>query len=120
MAQGFANEGYWPVNMSKIESLKQMIETNPDSLLAQFGLAKEYMGQEEFDLAATHFQEAIRIKPDYTAAFRFLGQSLEKGGKKEEAKQIYHQGIEVAKKTQDIEAGKIMGVFLKRLDSNLK
>jgi len=106
--------------MSKIESLKQLIEKNPDSLLAQFGLAKEYMEQGDFDLAVTHFREAIRIKPDYTAAFRFLGQSLEKGGKNEEAKEVYRQGVEVAEKTKDIEAGKIMGVFLKRLDSNLK
>lgn len=106
--------------MSKIEALKQILAKNPDSLLAQFGLAKEYMEAQKWDEAAAHFKEAIRLKPDYTAAFRFLGQSLEKGGRLDEAKETYQKGIQVAEKSRDIEAGKVMAVFLKRLESSTK
>lgn len=103
--------------MSQIENLKKMVEKNPDSLLSQFGLAKAYLEAKNYSKAAIHFKEAIRLKPDYTAAFRFLGQALEKGGEKEEAIAIYRQGIEVSAQVKDIEAGKIMAVFLKRLES---
>ncbi len=106
--------------MSQVEALKKMIEKNPDSLLAQFGLAKAYMEQEDFASAAIHFREAIRIKPDYTAAYRFLGQSLDKGEQKEEAIQVYTKGIQVSEQSGDMEAGKVMKVFLKRLESHPK
>lgn len=105
------------MNQQKIDSLKKIVEKDPNALLAHFGLGKEFMEGGDFNAAATHFGEAVRIKPDYTAAYRFLGQSLEKGGRAEEAKQVYRDGIAVAERTHDIEAGKVMAVFLKRLES---
>lgn len=106
--------------MDQIKALQKIIEKNPNSLLSHFGLGKAYMDQGDFKAAAHHFKEALRIKPDYTAAFRFLGQSLEKGGFAEEAKATYRQGIQVAENSKDMEAGKIMAVFLKRLESASK
>ena len=106
--------------MSQIENLKQFVAKNPNSLLSQFGLAKAYMEAGDYAAAAHHFREAIRIKPDYTAAFRFLGQALEKNQQNKEAIAVYQQGIMVAQQSKDIEAGKVMQVFLKRLESHTK
>ena len=105
------------MDTQKIESLKRIIEKDPNALLAQFGLAKAYMDGGNFTAAAAHFREAIRIKPDYTAAYRFLGISLEKSGNLEEAKEVFRQGLQVSERTGDMEAGKVMAVFLKRLES---
>ena len=50
----------------------------------------------ERDRAGLHqhreYQEAIRLKPDYSAAYRGLGRSLERAGRLDDAKTAYATG----------------------------
>jgi hypothetical protein len=49
------------------------------------------------------------------AAFRQLGNALEAAGRSGEAVATYREGIAVAERTHDLQAGKEMNAFLKRI-----
>jgi tetratricopeptide (TPR) repeat protein len=66
--------------------------------------------------AADEYREAIRLKPDYSAAHRGLGRALERAGQIAETRAAYQQGLEVATRTGDLQTGKEIEVFLRRLE----
>jgi tetratricopeptide (TPR) repeat protein len=66
--------------------------------------------------AADEYREAIRLKPDYSAGHRGLGRALERAGWIAEATGAYQQGLEVATRTGDLQTGKEIEVFLRRLE----
>jgi len=66
--------------------------------------------------AADEYREAIRLKPDYSAAHRGLGRALERAGQIAEARVAYQQGLEVATRAGDLQTGKEIEVFLRRLE----
>jgi len=102
---------------SRLEQFKQLAELEPEDDLVRFGLGTAYFDEGQYDEAAKEFQHAIRLNPDYSAAYRDLGKALEKAGRPEEAKTVYTQGIEVADRKGDIQTMKEMQIFLKRLES---
>ena len=63
-----------------------------------------------------HTIQAVRLKPDYSAAHRGLGRALERAGRIAEAKAAYTKGLEVARTTGDLQTGKEIEVFLRRLE----
>ena len=71
--------------------------------------------QKEYDKAIQDFDQAIRLKPDYSAAIRDLGRALEKVGAFDEAGQVYREGIPIAERNGDLQTLKEMQVFLRRL-----
>ena len=66
--------------------------------------------------AVAEYREAVRLKPDYTAAHRGLGRALERAGRPDDAIAAYRRGLEVAEGTGDLQTKKEMEVFLRRLD----
>ena len=57
----------------------------------------------------------MRLDPEYSAAWRALGQALTAAGRAAEAEQSYARGIEIAERRGDQQAAKEMRVFVKRL-----
>src|SRR5438552_533334 len=49
------------------------------------------------------------------AAYRGLGRALERAGRLDEARAAYRRGLEVARQTGDLQTGKEIEVFLRRL-----
>lgn len=101
---------------SRIEQLEKLIEANPENALFFYTLGREYLKARRFAEAIPHLQQAIRLQPEHSAAYRELGSALSGCGKPEEAKEIYTRGIEIAEQQGDIQTAKEMRVFLKRLD----
>lgn len=60
-------------------------------------------------------KEAIKLEPDYSAAYRELGKTLVQLNLKKEAIKIFNKGIAVAEEKGDIQTAKEMSVFLKRI-----
>ncbi len=110
-----SNLNYSEKTMDKIATLKQLVEQNPDNALFRYTLGYEYLKNNRFEEAIKHFQIAIQLNPNYTAAYRDLGKALQECGNNEKAEAIYQKGIEVGTTTGDLQTVKEIQVFLKRL-----
>jgi Tfp pilus assembly protein PilF len=98
------------------EALEKMLTKGMDNALLRFGLGKGYLDAAEFAQAAEHLQRCVEFDPQYSAAWKLLGQALNKQGLHDEARTAWQQGLRVAEEKGDKQAGKEISVFLKRLD----
>jgi Tfp pilus assembly protein PilF len=89
------------VATNRIDILKQMVEQDPANSFARYGLAMEYAKSGDPALAVTEFQALIEKDPNYVAAYYHGGQTLEKLGRLEDAKEIYEKGIEASTRKGD-------------------
>jgi Flp pilus assembly protein TadD len=101
---------------SRLEQFRQIVDLDPDDYFSHFGYASELVQAGRHREAVREFREAIRLKPDYSAAIRDLGRALEKIGAIDEAMQTYREGIPIAERNGDLQTAKEMQVFLKRLE----
>lgn len=103
-------------DLSRLEQFRQIVALDPDDYFSHYGLASVLFEEGDYEEAVTEFREALRLKPDYSAAFRDLGRALEKTGARAEAMQVYQQGLPVAERNGDLQTVKEMQVFLRRLE----
>jgi Flp pilus assembly protein TadD len=100
----------------RIAEFKEVADEMPDDPEVRFGLAGAYLDAGQAANAVTEYRETIRLKPDYSAAYRGLGRALERAGRIPEALAAYQQGREVATKNGDLQTVKEIEVFLRRLE----
>ncbi|MBI3894580.1 MAG: tetratricopeptide repeat protein [Acidobacteria bacterium] len=100
---------------SRLETLIQLVEKNPQDSFVRYGLAMEYARQEQYQQAMEHFGKLWEINPDYTAAYYQAGQMLVKTGQIEEAGRIFRKGIEVAARLGDLHAKSELEAALEQL-----
>ena len=101
----------------RIAEFREVLELMPEDPVVRFGLAGAYLDAGQPENAVTEYQEAIRLKPDYSAAYRGLGRSLERAGRLDEARGAYARGLDVAAQNGDLQTKKEIEVFLRRLDT---
>lgn len=77
----------------RIEVLKQLVEQNPSSVFARYGLAMEYSNTGDLERAVEEFAGVLATDPGYSAAYFHGGQALEKLGRLEEARDLYRRGV---------------------------
>ena len=65
-------------------------------------------------------EAAVRLDPEYSAAWKALGLALTAAGRAAEAERSYERGIAVAERRGDQQAAKEMRVFSKRLHGKPK
>ena len=82
---------------TRIEILQQLLDQNPGSTFARYGLAMEYVKSGDLDRAVSAFEEVTKTDPNYSAAYFHGGQTLEKLGKLDEAREFYRRGIAVTR-----------------------
>jgi len=80
---------------NRIDILRGMVAANPNDSFARYGLAMEFVKAGALQQAVDQFTGLIEVNPKYPAAYFHGGQALEKLGKLEEARAMYHKGIEV-------------------------
>jgi len=78
-----------------------MLQARPEDKLARYGLAMEYKNLGQFGPAVEEFRTLLTAHPDYAAAYFHGGQTLEKAGRIDEAREMYEQGIAVTARTGD-------------------
>jgi tetratricopeptide (TPR) repeat protein len=78
-----------------------MVAANPNDAFARYGLAMEYRGAGDLEGAVREFGVLIAAQPDYAASYLYLGETLERLGRTEEARAVYRQGIEVTTRAGD-------------------
>ena len=99
----------------RLDQLRQIVALDPDDATSQFLLGRELATQEQWDEACTALERAIEIQPDYSAAYRQLGNCLEKLERTSDAVAVYERGVAVAEEAGDLQAGKEMRAFLRRI-----
>ena len=78
-----------------------MVEQSPADSFARYGLAMEYVCSGELEAAMVEFGHLLSFNPGYAAGYFHGGQTLEKLGKIEEAREIYKKGIEITSASGD-------------------
>jgi Flp pilus assembly protein TadD len=82
--------------MSRIESLKKLVEARPGDSRARFGLALEYERAGEWAEAVEQLRAYLDGATDEGNAYGRLGHALLKLGREEEAREAYRAGIDAA------------------------
>ena len=100
----------------RIASFEQMIANGRDDALVRYSLGLAYAQSDNPEQAAEQFRIAIERKPDYSAAYRQLGEALAEVGLPDEAIDAYRSGIKMAERAGDVQAVRQMQVFVKRLE----
>jgi tetratricopeptide (TPR) repeat protein len=88
--------------MSRIETLLNLMEQNPDDEFTKYALALEYVSVNETDNAEKYLKELIAASPSYLATYYQYGKLLEDKGEIEDARKIYNQGLFVATSQNDL------------------
>lgn len=102
--------------MSALEQFLTLLESGRDDALLRYSLGNAYLGAGNPAAAAIHLAKAVEHDPDYTAGWKLLGRALAESNQPQAAMEAYRQGIEVAERRGDVQAGKEMRVFLRRLE----
>jgi len=88
-----------PQAVTRLEILKSMLARNPDDSFARYGLAMEYRNTGDLEAAMTEFRSLMTANPDYVAAYFHGGQTLERLGLTDEAREVYRKGVDAAART---------------------
>ena len=86
---------------NRLDTLKTMLEQDPASAFARYGLAMEFVNLGRFDEAMDQFHSLLGTHPDYSAGYYHAGRTLERLGQIDEARAMYEKGIEVTTRTGD-------------------
>lgn len=90
------------MSTTRLEKLIEMVAQNPAASFLRYGLAMEYKNAGDLEASMTAFRELIAADPDYSAAYFHGGQTLEKLGRLEEARELYQSGLEVTTRKGDL------------------
>ena len=105
--------------MGALENFERMLASGKDGALLRFSLGNEHLKAGNAREAATHLRRAVELDSNYTAAWKLLGRALADDGRPEEALSAYREGIAVAERKGDKQAGKEMTVFARRIEKAL-
>jgi predicted Zn-dependent protease len=92
-------EGGRKVSQERIDAFKAMADQQPDQEMVWYGLANEYFKLERWDEAAAALRRVVELNTDFTAAYQMLGTALMKQGRRDEARRVWAEGIDVANRT---------------------
>ena len=87
---------------NRLEVLKTMVAQNPNDSFSRYGLAMEYANSGDLEQASREYQALLAVNPNYSAAYYHGGQTLEKLGRREQARELYQQGIEATTRIGDL------------------
>jgi Tfp pilus assembly protein PilF len=88
----------------RLEILKSMLARNPADAFARYGLAMEYKSAGDWGSAMREFRSVIAGSPDYHAAYFHGGQTLERMGLEDEAREMYREGVKAASRAGNAHA----------------
>jgi len=104
------------VDESRVETLRQVLEVNPDDAFARYALGLEYSGAGDTDAALAEFNHLLTSHPDYTNGYFMAAQALARADRNEEARAMLQRGIKSAQRTRNQHAMAEMQGMLDELD----
>ena len=101
--------------MGMIENLEVMLANGQDTALLRFTLGSAFFKEGDAVRAVEHLRQAVRLDPEYSAAWKIYGKALQGLDDLEGARQAFAAGVETATQKGDLQAAKEMTVFLRRV-----
>ena len=101
--------------MSITDNLEKMLLSGRDDAMLRFGLGSAYFREAQFAEAIPHLRACIDHDPTYTAAYKLLGKSLLKTGRREQARAVFETGLPVAARHGDKQTEREISAFLNKL-----
>jgi Tfp pilus assembly protein PilF len=100
------------MSTTRLETLKTLSAQNPQDSFLRYGLAMEYRNSGDLASALREFQALMDAEPDYCATYFHAGQTLERMGRRDEARAVYEKGIEATTRKGDLHAkGELQGAL---------
>ena len=99
----------------KLEALRRLRGGPRDGALLRVSLANAHLARAQTDDAVAELRHALDFDPDYSAAWKLLGKTLERADAAA-ACDAYRAGIAAATRRGDKQAAREMNVFLRRLE----
>jgi len=90
--------------MSRLDTLRSMLAEDPANTFARYGLATELKNTGDGEGAVGEFEKVLQVNPNYSAAYFHGGQTLEKLGRMEDARDWYTRGVRAAVNNGDAHA----------------
>lgn len=100
---------------SMSDRLRKQLGGPRDGALLRFSLGNALRAEGDLNACIEALRQALEFNPNYSAAWKLLGGALLENGDTPAAAQAWERGIEIANRAGDIQAGKEMQVFLRRL-----
>ena len=101
---------------NRLESLLKLLEKEPKDSFLLYGIALEYMSAKNFEEAEKYFKSLLSVDNKYVPAYMQYAQLKERQNEIEKARELYKQGIQIAKGNGDKHAAKEMKEFLDELE----
>lgn len=102
-----------------IARLEALLVKGGDAAALRLALASRYLDAGDAPAAVRHAEAAVRLDPEYSAAWKALGRALTAAGRPADALRAYERGAVVAERRGDQQAAKEMRVFSKRLQRDV-
>jgi len=102
--------------MSRLESLRALVDQSPENSRFRFMLCMELIGTGDPAGAVCEFNELVRLDPDYVAGYFQAGRTSESLGNTDAARTYYTRGLEAARRTGDRHAESELSEALDMLD----
>jgi Tfp pilus assembly protein PilF len=90
--------------MDKIAALNEILSLDPANAFARYGIAMEYLSQNNPTAALEAFDLCTQHNPDYVPAYQMSAQTLAKLGRNDQAIDRLHSGIAAAHRTNNAHA----------------
>ncbi len=100
---------------NRLQALLDLLVKDPNDSFTLYGIALEYLSLEESEKAEEYLKRLIASDPDYVPAYMQYARLKENLNQIEDARQLYLQGIEKARKTGDNRSASEMEDFLDEL-----
>lgn len=101
---------------ARLETLQQMVASDPTSSFARYALAMELLNLGRAEEAVAAFRALLDADPDYSAAYFHGGRALESLGRRDEARELYRAGIEATTRNGDAHTRSELQAALDLLD----
>jgi Tfp pilus assembly protein PilF len=98
-----------------IARLRAQVGGPRDGALLRFSLGTALLSRGDALGAVNELRIALDFDPAYSAAWKLLGRALVEAGDANGAEEAWQRGIAIARERGDVQAGKEMAVFLRRL-----
>jgi len=99
----------------RLDSLLKLFEQDPKDSFLSYGIALEQISEGNYEEAEKYLTSLQKKDPDYVPAYMQLAQVYENLNLIDKAKNIYKEGIEIARKNNDSHAADEMEDFLNEL-----
>lgn len=101
---------------SRADMFRKLLERDPENPMVLYSLGNELFKEKKYDEAREYLSRAVQNKPDYSVAYRVLGRTLYELHEDAEARRVFVEGREVARRNGDLQTVKEIDVFVRRLE----